>query len=41
MKQYALLNPKTGLYELFDSRDAAVPRFAEIALSLMMEHTHQ
>jgi hypothetical protein len=40
MKQYALLNPKTGLYELFASKDEAVPRFAEIALSLMLEHTH-
>lgn len=41
MKQYALLNPKTGSYELFNSREEAVPRFAEIALSLMLEHTQQ
>jgi hypothetical protein len=41
MKQYALLNPKTGSYEIFDTREEAVPRFAEIALSLLLEHTHQ
>jgi hypothetical protein len=40
MKKYAHLNPNTGEYNVFDTREAALSSAAETAFQFFISHTH-
>jgi len=40
-QKFAVLNPNTGSYELADSRDAALAKAAQMAVSFYLSHTHE
>jgi hypothetical protein len=40
MKKYAVLNPQTGTYQYFDTREAAINGAVDTAFNVYLAHTH-